>query len=491
MAELHCTPSTLEVDYGKNLTALYKSITDQDWSRAITFCKKYPKQAATWVVRHYEEEDDDDTEAESKDIMWRFLPLHSACARQPPTAVIAALLAAYPDAAKCVDDQGMYALHYACGNQATRDVIRQLLVGFPEAAMIADPRGMLPIHYVACWGPSSVAVVNMLMVTNSQVASALDADNNTPLDLALEGDYPEKDTVVEALQKWIKSEKDKSTADAAKSTDKTTIGGKIPTFNTQNRSLFDATTDSSMSSMGSSLKPRSVYSRVNRVFNVVNTVPEEEKKEDDYDNATTGDSTLSHVQEELGKIRGDMNIKERGWKEFNKELEATWSEKFSRLETKSNRQQDELTASKKELKMVKEELEGKASKLTELTKELEETKNNLKFSASERTGLQVTLGDLMEQHESFKKRSGNMNDRLGSLSASLESMMEQQIMLTATMKQRNTTVKESFTERQQRLTELMELEKSMEVDESKLENALKKQTKEMEAIAAVIAAARD
>jgi hypothetical protein len=190
--DLEVVPSTLEVDYDKNLTELYQAITDQNWERAVIVCKTNPIQAATWVVRY----DDDE-------IMWRFLPIHSACARQPPASVIQALLKAYPDGAKCVDDQGMYALHYACGNQASRDVIRLLLVNFPDAAKLPDPRGMLPIHYLACWGPSSVSVVDMLLVAHRDVLTARDEEGNTPLDLAREGDYPDRQAVISALKKWL------------------------------------------------------------------------------------------------------------------------------------------------------------------------------------------------------------------------------------------------------------------------------------------------
>lgn len=58
--DLYVTPSTLEVDYEKNLTELYRAITDQDWETAIRVCEDDPVQAATWVVRHYEAEEDDD-----------------------------------------------------------------------------------------------------------------------------------------------------------------------------------------------------------------------------------------------------------------------------------------------------------------------------------------------------------------------------------------------------------------------------------------------
>jgi hypothetical protein len=97
----------------------------------------------------------------------------------------------------------------------------------------------------------------------------------------------------------------------------------------------------------------------------------------------------------------------------------------------------------------------------------------------------------MEDREAFKSRSGNMNDRLGSLSISLVSMMDQQTMLTKAMKNRNEKAKSTFEDRKKRLQELLDMEESMENDEAHLEKALKKQNKEMEAIAAVIAAARD
>ena len=96
--DLQVTPSTLEVDYDKNLTELYRAITDQDWKRATEVCKAKPVQAATWVVRHYQEDD-----AKEKEIMWRFLPIHSACARQPPASFVSALIHSYPGGARCVE----------------------------------------------------------------------------------------------------------------------------------------------------------------------------------------------------------------------------------------------------------------------------------------------------------------------------------------------------------------------------------------------------
>ena len=96
--DLQVTASTLEVDYDKNLTELYQAITDQNWTLAASICKKDPIQAAIWVVRHYNEDNNENhsasvmTPEQEPEIMWRFLPLHSACARQPPYDTLVALI---------------------------------------------------------------------------------------------------------------------------------------------------------------------------------------------------------------------------------------------------------------------------------------------------------------------------------------------------------------------------------------------------------------
>ncbi len=183
----------LEVDFDKNVTNLYESISESDWDVAISDVKNNPREAKTWVVRHHE----------NGQIMWRFLPIHSACARQPPENVVNALMGAYRLGAQCTDDQGMLPLHYACGNQASVEIIRMLLLAYPDAANIADPNGMLPLHYVAQWGPSSADVIDVLLFANSNAVKARDREGNAPIDLARDGDYEEsqKSQVIQALQR--------------------------------------------------------------------------------------------------------------------------------------------------------------------------------------------------------------------------------------------------------------------------------------------------
>ena len=123
--------------------------------------------------------------------------------------------------------------------------------------------------------------------------------------------------------------------------------------------------------------------------------------------------------------------------------------------------------------------------------ELALTKMLLEESKSDCAGLRATLGDMMEQHENVKKKTGNTNDRLATLSISLDSMMEQQSILTRTVKERNKNYKAMFKKRQELFEQLLTMDNEVADDEGKLDASLEKQTRELDAIAAVINAARD
>ena len=504
--DLTVIPSTLEVDYDKNLTELYQAITDQKWDRAAQVAKKHPVQAATWVVRHYEDDDE---------IMWRFLPIHSACARQPPAYVIQALLKAYPDGAKCVDDQGMYPLHYACGNQASRDVIRMLLVNFPEAAKLPDPRGMLPIHYLACWGPSSVSVVDMLLVAHRDVASCRDEEGNTPLDLAREGDYPERAAVMTALKKWMDDNGSKKSSGASHSSGskKSGRGLTIHAYGEEEKKE-----DDDVKRAVSPTQVNRLEEQVRRLQDklVDNSKRSRSKGRSEDDDSVDGTKDISRIQRDIRKLQGELASKEATELEeeadrINSKYDPTagarqeehyWRRKFQDLDKKYTEREKELLLengeltdmihkAKEELKAVKTRLDGQDNTTKEKDEKIKELESKLEQSKLERDGLRSTLGDLMEQHDAFKKKAHHLSDRLGSLSVSLESMMDQQKSLATSMQERNEQYQNVLRQRQTKLKELEELERGMEKDENMLESSLEKQMKEMEAIAAVIAAARE
>ena len=185
------------VDFDTNVTELYEAISNSDWDGAYVALKKNPNEAQTWVVRY----DDEDQ------IMWRFLPIHSACARQPPYSLIKALIKEYPEGVNERDDQGMYPLHYACGNQAALRVIRTLTQYGPDARNVrCTANNMLPIHYLAQWGPSEIEVFDVLLENCHETLHLKDTDGLTCLDLATEGDYPERDNVIHLLETYIKDD---------------------------------------------------------------------------------------------------------------------------------------------------------------------------------------------------------------------------------------------------------------------------------------------
>eukprot|EP00526_Cylindrotheca_closterium_P011182 CAMPEP_0113625866 /NCGR_PEP_ID=MMETSP0017_2-20120614/13365_1 /TAXON_ID=2856 /ORGANISM="Cylindrotheca closterium" /LENGTH=383 /DNA_ID=CAMNT_0000536003 /DNA_START=60 /DNA_END=1211 /DNA_ORIENTATION=- /assembly_acc=CAM_ASM_000147 len=380
MAETTFVPSNLQVDFDKNITKLYESITSSTWDVAIACAQQRPAEAKTWVVRHYEDQGD-----AAKEVMWRFLPIHSACARQPPAAVILALINAYPDGVKCIDDQGMYPLHYACGNQASRDVIRQLLMTYPQAAKKRDPRGMLPIHYLTCWGPSSISVVDMVLVANREVANAQDVDGNTPMDLAKEGEYPEREAVIAALNRWVTGEADLGLMSL----------NKLPT-------------------------------------------PEPASKQP---------STLDLIEDKMATSRG--------------------------------------------LTMTSVGLDEALPKTTE-EKDVEiiRLRQQLAQANDERDGLRQTLAELAEGHDRMKMKSVILGDRLGSLNASLYGMMEQQNTVLNSLRKREDRWNTVAQLRREKMKELLQLEEQDESEQLNLKDSLLKQTKEMEAIQAVIAAVR-
>jgi hypothetical protein len=483
---LEFSPSALEVDYDKNLTELYRAITDQDWETAVRVCNEDPDQAATWVVRHYEPEEDEETD-EELEIMWRFLPLHSACARQPPASVVSALLRAYPDGARCQDDQGMYTLHYACGNQATRDVIRLLLLSFPEAAHMVDPRGMLPIHYLACWGPSSIAVVDMLLVANRNVAKSRDMDGNTPMDLAKEGDYPERDSVLAALRKWIANGPSNDSVSRAGASHKSASRSTATKRSTK-------TQGSGRSSVSKTSRARKAAS----LKKAASVESEEEKKEEEMSHGDPPAQSQRGMVTEAASFASRVSTKSSVSPDEVKRMQVEIRNLTMKLKESSTSEtgakisdQDKIIAQlKKELEDAQES-NGLVSS-SETVKELDDAKTKLKEAKLELKGLRLSLMEMMEQNQSQKKKSGNTNDRLASLVYSLEAMKERQETLEKSVKDSRDKRKQAHQERKEALAKLLALDHSIDDDdESVVGTSFKKQTKEMEAIAAVINAARD
>ncbi|KAL3809254.1 hypothetical protein ACHAXA_007991 [Cyclostephanos tholiformis] len=188
-----CTPKDATVDYDVNVTPLYEYIGDSNWKAATERCWQCPKEASTWVVRYRRDVSGNKMPSSGggNNVLWRFLPIHSACALNPPTSFVRALLQCHPQGTRTLDDQGMLPLHYACGARCSREVLYLLLMSFPQAALRSDPNGMLPLHYLAQWGPSEPGVIDMVCVaTGHKVGGGcMDGDGNTAEMLAMKATY--------------------------------------------------------------------------------------------------------------------------------------------------------------------------------------------------------------------------------------------------------------------------------------------------------------
>eukprot|EP00985_Skeletonema_marinoi_P005833 scaffold2536_cov66-Skeletonema_marinoi.AAC.1 len=108
-----CSANTTlrQVDFDDNVTPLYEAIGNSEWDKATSLINSH--DAATWVVRY--ERDAQGNKLAPARIQWRFLPIHSACALNPPASFVRKLLNAYQDGPRTLDDQGLLPLHYACG----------------------------------------------------------------------------------------------------------------------------------------------------------------------------------------------------------------------------------------------------------------------------------------------------------------------------------------------------------------------------------------
>mmetsp|Transcript_12974 Transcript_12974/g.24381 ORF Transcript_12974/g.24381 Transcript_12974/m.24381 type:complete len:415 (+) Transcript_12974:128-1372(+) len=209
-----------------NPTKLFSFVSSRNWPGVIKRSTgDDKKEVSTWIV---EKNGDGSTR-------WRLLPIHKACENKAPSDVIRALIAAYPqslmmkdtggnlplhiacrernskaviaallstepNAAKEQDDEGKLPLHLACRQGVAVQVVDSLIVCHFRAARTADQYGLLPIHW-ACAQNASLNIVESLLRANPDSVDHKDQWGRTPLSLAEVSTNPEKQAIIETLQK--------------------------------------------------------------------------------------------------------------------------------------------------------------------------------------------------------------------------------------------------------------------------------------------------
>jgi hypothetical protein len=207
-------------------TKLFASISKRNWPAVVKRCKgDYAKEARTWVV----EKNRDGS------VRWKLLPIHQACENKAPSEVIKALIAVHPDSLLMKDSAGDLPLHLACRERCSKSVIAALLSEEPNAAKVKDDEGRLPIHLAsrqgsavqiidsliicyfrgvrtpdayellpihwACAQNASPALVEALLRANPDSVDLKDKWGRTPLSLCHASTNPDKEAIIDLLNK--------------------------------------------------------------------------------------------------------------------------------------------------------------------------------------------------------------------------------------------------------------------------------------------------
>uniref|UniRef100_A0A7S2ICF1 Uncharacterized protein n=2 Tax=Helicotheca tamesis TaxID=374047 RepID=A0A7S2ICF1_9STRA len=214
--------------------SLMHLIQGEDWKLATMECRMNPKEAAMWSTQPGFFDGIHDA---------RILPIHQACALQPPPEVIEALIECHPagirskesgfdrlplhvacqtsagadiirvllsyngEASRTKDCLGRLPLHYACSHRATPEVISLLLDSFPAAAGVEDKNGWIALH-VACRFAADPDVVRQLLEILPGATMIKTLKGSTALSLAKKVKDGSTDEIIKVLEEAMKDDID-------------------------------------------------------------------------------------------------------------------------------------------------------------------------------------------------------------------------------------------------------------------------------------------
>jgi len=224
--------------------------------------------------------------------------------------------------------------------------------------------------------------------------------------------------------------------------------------------------------------------------------------------------TVARLREELSKLRTDQRKREQDWEkkmddnieklksrcgDMEKKLVSTTmalkeaNDRVEFLEATVQTNENQLKERDDLILKKEEHVQELNRKLNHFQREFDDRVSDLE---SERNDLRLTLTEVSEHCEAYKTRSGNMNDRIGSLSVSLSSMMDQQSALVKVIQDREMLESDYGELRRQKLKDMLRVEEKMlhslkNKEHQEISTAFETQALEMDAISAVISAIRD
>lgn len=113
-----------------------------------------------------------------------FYPLHYACERQPPVAVVQALVAAHPIAVLTRTlPGGCLPLHIACTWYASDEAIQELVSADAGSCQVRDELGNVPLH-CACFSGASPNALEILIRADPEAVLQRNTQGSRPADIA-------------------------------------------------------------------------------------------------------------------------------------------------------------------------------------------------------------------------------------------------------------------------------------------------------------------
>eukprot|EP00978_Attheya_sp_CCMP212_P005285 scaffold11763_cov78-Attheya_sp.AAC.1 len=158
---------------------LHKLIGSEKWQEVLEFVRVNPREASKQAGVYSMEPGFFDGKHDS-----RLLPIHYACALQPPPDVIAALSSIHLDGLASRESYfGRMPLHVACLKNISLQCIQELLRPYPMACLVQDRFGRLPLHYALSNG-APFEVVQELVDTSPMSARIKEKNGWLPLHVA-------------------------------------------------------------------------------------------------------------------------------------------------------------------------------------------------------------------------------------------------------------------------------------------------------------------
>jgi len=144
------------MDYFLTPTPLFKSIESQNLKKTLHILQTKPEQASIWIVRRCNTSLPPSSSSGSSpllssatnrnpNVVWKRLPIHEACLRNPCVNLMEALINAYPTGMKLSDAAGRLPLHHACIHGVNEQVILKMILVHPESMLVEDMWGKTPL----------------------------------------------------------------------------------------------------------------------------------------------------------------------------------------------------------------------------------------------------------------------------------------------------------------------------------------------------------